>query len=400
MARQLRRSWLDAYLDYMSSTENPTEFNLWSGVSAISSALKRRVFIWRNFVQFFPNQYIVLVGPPGIGKGSAIHPALAIVNAADAVNFLSDKITAEKIIARLADGFTKIVPSATGNLGTLNIQQDHTATIVSKELPVFLSSSEWMHALLCQLWDENTFEYETKNKGSYKIENMCVGLLAGCVPDFIRMLSTNTMAAITGGFTARTIFVYATEKSKLVSGGWGKPGVNLNKLKDELINDLTHITKLEGEFHFDPSAKALWDAKYAEHNKHDEFESDVTANFKSRLSSHIIKLSMTISIAECDTLMITASHLQRAMTMLEEVRDRVDIVFRSVGESPIAVGQERVRRYIFKRGLTDRSSILAATYKDVTDDQLTQIIYTPLHSGHIMEETQGSKILYKSLDSD
>jgi len=72
---------------------------------------------------------------------------------------------------------------------------------------------------MCQLWDENTFEYETKNKGNYKVTNMCVGMLAGCVPDFIRMLSRDSMAPITGGFTARTIFVYATEKSKLVPGG-------------------------------------------------------------------------------------------------------------------------------------------------------------------------------------
>jgi Protein of unknown function (DUF3987) len=399
VARQLRKSWLDAYLEYTTDTENPESFNLWAGVSAISASLKRKVFIWRNFIQFFPNQYIVLVGPPGIGKGSAIHPSINIVNEVKSVNYLSDKITAEKIIAKLADGFTKITASATGNLASMSFTQDHTATILSKELPVFLSSSEWMHSLLCQLWDENTFEYETKNKGSYKVDNMCVGMLAGCVPDFIRMLSTNAMAAITGGFTARTVFVYATEKSKLISGGWGKPSININRLKDQLINDLDHISKLEGEFTLDANALALWDAKYSGHNAHDEFESDVSSNFKSRLSSHIIKLAMTVSIAECDNLVITELHLDRAMRMLEAIRDEVDIVFRSIGESPLAVSQERVRRFIFKQGQASREEILRINYRHITDEQLTSILMVLLHSGHIQETTQGSKTAYLSLDS-
>jgi len=395
MPRLLQKSWLDSYLDYIDSTENPGNYSLWCAISAISASIKRRVYIWRNFVQYFPNQYIVLVGPPGIGKGASIHPVTAIVNEAGAVNYLSDKITAERIIQKLADGFTKIQTSATGTMGMVNFSQDHTATILSKELPVFLSSSEWLHSLMCQLWDENTFEYETKNKGSYKITEMCVGLLAGCVPDFIRMLSRDSMAPITGGFTARTIFVYATEKSKLVPGGWGKPQISTNQLKDQLVNDLNHIMALEGEMFFDKSALALWDKKYGEHNKKGDFDSDVSANFKSRLSSHIIKAAISVSLSESDTLIITESQLRRAIELVEEVRNQVDIVFRSVGESPLAVGQERVMRYVEMQGIATREDILHHNFRHMTDEQLTQILYTLLHSGIVEEYTQGHKSGYK-----
>jgi hypothetical protein len=337
------------------------------------------------------------VGPPGIGKGASIHPVTAIVNEAATVNYLSDKITAERIIQKLADGFTKLQPtmSVGAAVGSVMFQQDHTATILSKELPVFLSSSEWLHALLCQLWDENTFEYETKNKGSYKVTGMCVGLLAGCVPDFIRMLSRDTMAPVTGGFTARTIFVYATEKSKLVPGGWGKPQVSINKLKDDLVNDLSHISQIEGEMKFDGNALRLWDQKYGEHNKKGDFDSDVSANFKSRLSSHIIKTAITISISESDSLLITEPQLSRAIGLIEEVRNQVDIVFRSVGESPVAVAQERVMDFVKKHGLVSREEILRYNFRHMTDEQLSLIIYTLTHCGILLEETQGSKLLYK-----
>lgn len=401
MARLLKKPWLEAYLDYIDGTENPTDFNLWSGISAISASLKRRVYIWRNFVQYFPNQYIVLVGPPGIGKGASIHPVTDIVNEAGTVNYLSDKMTAERVIQKLADGFVKMQPTAStngaGGLTTVSFQQDHTATILAKELPVFLSSSEWLHALLCQLWDEHTFEYETKNKGSYKITELCVSMLAGCVPEFIRMLSRDNMAPITGGFTARTIFVYATEKSKLLPRGWGKPLTNINQLKDELVNDLSHIASLQGEMHLDNQALALWDSKYKEHNAAGDFDSDVSTNFKSRLSSHIIKASITISISESDSLVVTASQLQRAIDIIERIRDKVDIVFRSVGESPLAVSQNRVLDFLQIKGVASREDILRHNYRHMTDDQLTQIILVLTRGGMIQEITQDHKTKYESL---
>src|SRR5215831_220091 len=398
MPRLLKKPWLEAYLDYIDGTENPTDYNLWSGISAISASLKRRVYIWRNFVQYFPNQYIVLVGPPGIGKGASIHPVTDIVNEANTVNFLSDKITAERIIQKLADGFTKVQPSVNvnGGLATVQIQQDHTATILSKELPVFLSSSECLHSLMCQLWDENSFEYETKNKGAYKITDMCVGMLAACVPEFIRSLSRDSMAPITGGFTARTIFVYASEKARLIPGGWGRPIKQITQLRSELVNDLIHISSLQGEMYLSPAALILWDYKYKEHNAKADFDSDASANFKSRLSSHIIKTAIAISISESDSLIVTDSQLARAIAIVERIRDKVDIVFRSVGESPLAVSQDRVLDYIEKQGITDRESILRYNYRHMTDEQLTQIILVLVRGGFIRETTQDHKTKYEA----
>lgn len=398
MPRLLKKPWLEAYLDYIYGTENPIEYNLWSGISAISASLKRRVYIWRNFVQYFPNMYIVLVGPPGIGKGASIHPVTDIVNEASTVNYLSDKITAERIIQKLADGFTKAQPSVStnGGLTTVSIIQDHTATLLSKELPVFLSSSEWLHALLCQLWDEHSFEYETKNKGSYKVTEMCVGMLAACVPEFIRSLSRDAMAPITGGFTARTIFVYATEKARLIPGGWGRPVQNITQLKKDLINDLQHIASLDGEMVLDQAALQLWDAKYKEHNAKGDFDSDVSANFKSRLSSHIIKTAITISVSESDSLIVTRDQLARAIQLIEQVRDKVDIVFRSIGESPLAVSQDRVLDYVQRQGVASRESILRYNYRHMTNDQLTQILLVLVNGGFLTEGTQDHKTVYIS----
>src|SRR5882672_2251774 len=110
MPRLLTESWLDVYVKYarLINTEPPIDWQFWSGVSALTSSLKRNVYFWYRGIQFFPNQYIVLVGPPGIGKGSAINPATDIAEAAGAANFFRDSVTAEKVIERLANGFLKV----------------------------------------------------------------------------------------------------------------------------------------------------------------------------------------------------------------------------------------------------------------------------------------------------
>lgn len=397
MPRLLQKSWLDSYLDYIDNTENPRDYNLWAAISAISSSMKRNIYIWRNFVQYFPNQYIILVGPPGIGKGSAIHPVIKIVKEAGLVNYLSDKITAEKIIEKLAVGFAKAMPavSPTGQGTLFTIGQDHTACILAKELPVFLSSSEWMHSLLCQLWDENTFEYETKNKGSSFIKDMCVSMLAGCVPDFIRKMSRDALAPVTGGFTARTIFVYATEKAQLLPEGWGRPQGTTSQLYDMLLNDLKHISRLSGEMRLSIDAQRLWNQTYAIHNKQGELDTDAAANFKSRISAHVIKTAMSVSVAEADDLVITKAQLERAITYVETVRDKVDVIFRAVGESPLAVIQDKVITLLEDQGILARDTILRRLYRHTTDDQLTQVLFTLERSNMVILQTIGDKTVYK-----
>lgn len=397
MPRLLQKSWLDSYLDYQANTENPREYNLWSGISVVSSALKRQVHIWYRQFQLYPNQYVILVGPAGIGKGSAINPAVAIAEEAGVINYIKDKITPEQLIEKLTTGFAKTVPTAAGS-NTVSITTDHTAGILALEFPVFLASHDSMHSLLCAFWDQSKFTYETKNKGRYSVDNLSVSLIGGCVPDFVRSLSRDRMAPITGGFTARTIWVYATERFQYIADQFDAPSTNTKKLKDDLVNDLKHIATLNGVITLDDKAKKLWASVYQQHNaKQTQFDSDATSTFRSRISTHIVKTAIAISVSESDSLCITEPQLARAIEIVEKVRDKIDIVFRCIGESPVAVSQDRIRSYIEEVGLVSRSALLKHFYRDVTDEQLTVVLYTLEQAGIIEPIQQGNKFYYKSL---
>lgn len=332
------------------------------------------MYIYYHGIKFFPNQYVILVGPPGLGKGSSIIPATKLVKEAGTANYLSDRITAERIIEKLADGFTHPVLNVTNGTASALAMKEHTACILAKELPVFLGSSDWMLPLLCQLWDENEFEHQTKNKGNKFIKDMCVSMLGGCVPDYIRKLTKDTLAPVTGGFTARCIFVYATKKAKLISDGWGCPNGDKHRLFDGLVEDLKYLSRVSGELFLDDEAKRTWNQMYGAYGNPSEFESDALANFKSRIPSHVIKAAISISLSESDNLIITNSQLQKAIQLIEEVRDNVDVTFRAVGESPLASAQDRVMRFIEQRGVCSQREILKYNHRHITDEQLTAIL--------------------------
>src|SRR3954464_3732155 len=143
MPRKLARRWVDEFIDYLKESEAPANFIYWSAISCLSGSLKRKVYMQHGLERWYANQYIVLVGPPGVGKGRAISPGIHITKSANTVNFLSDRITAEKIVDRLAVGFPTTIPSPTGT-GNNVVTTESSATIVSKELPNFLSASDWM----------------------------------------------------------------------------------------------------------------------------------------------------------------------------------------------------------------------------------------------------------------
>jgi hypothetical protein len=380
-------------MEYSNGMESPREWLLWSGISALSSSLKRNCYLWYRGIKFYPNQYIILVGPPGIGKGEAINRGYDLAFNAKSINYIKDWHTPQEILEELSDGFGSINLKL-GQIITTNVTKDHTCCIIAGELAVFLQNYDNMHSLLCAWWDQNKFDYKTKNKGKHVIEDMSVSLLGGCVPDYVRSLSKDRLAPITGGFTARTIFVYATEKFQLVENNFGMPVQNISQLRTELINDLKHISNLQGELTISKDAEKLWQKVYRIHNERGVNDSDASQNFKSRISSHIIKTAIATSISESDSLVITRDQLQRAISYVEGVRDKVDIVFRSVGESPIAVIQDKLLTHIDTVGMMYYKSIVKFMYRDATTDQLLQVLTVLKGANLIIEKLDTKGLVY------
>ena len=391
MPRKLKKSWIVAYTEGIDEfTEAPTAYCIWAAIAVVGATLKKKIWRKRGVYTIYPNQYIVLTGPPGIGKGEAIHPVFNIAKELKLINVISDRITAPKIIDRMAQGFAPIGAGINLN-GSVTLQKDSSAVLFSTELQSLLTSSDWMLQFLCDAWDKNEYEYDTKNSGTSNITGMCTSLIGACVPEYIRKLNKDAVAAINGGFTARSIFVYAENPSKRLPD---PPPIEAStkgkKLLQDLKDDLVEISMLKGEMKISLQAQKIWQAFYIG-IKIEDNDSDVVMHFKRRMPVHVLKLAMIFSAAYSNSMEIAMEDMLNAIKCLRDVLSNLDKAFRGVGESELAESSSKIQGFIERKGITSRSEILTNMHRHITPENLDRVISLLANIGAIRFKQQGTQ---------
>jgi hypothetical protein len=386
-------------LDYVNSIEDvseaPLQFHIWSAVSVIGAVLKRNIWVDYQTYTIYPNHYIVFVGPPGVGKGSAIHPAHEFAKESGLVNYMGDRATAPRIIEKLMQGFSAPLKVAGGQI--VASVKDSTTTLMATELHVLLSSSEWMLDFLCDSWDRGSYDYDTKNKGSYTVKDMGISLIGGCVPDYVKRISRDKTATITSGFSARTIFVYAKKPSKTLLWGQKYRG---NPVKAPYIkvlqSELARISQLQGEFKLDTMALDLWNS-WKPTLTSTEDDTDVYRNFKARQHVHVLKLAMILSAADSISPpnTINRAKLAAAIRYIDEIADGVDEIFRGVGESDISSALARLELYIERKGEVSYSELLNDNMRFIDHDDVVRVLKILELTGFLTQTVVGTGFVYK-----
>lgn len=388
--RKLKGSWINEYIKYYApASEAPYQYLYWSAASIIGASLKRNVWVDRGTFKCYPNHYVVLVGHPGIGKGSAINPAIGLLKEAGTANIVSDRVTIEYILEKLAKGFPAQTLLPGGGVAFTN---DATCLISAPEMQVFATASQATLSILTDLWDNKTtpWDYGTKTQGKYLINNPTINLLGGTTPEWL--VSAIPQSAVSGGFTRRVNFVYAKNRAQRIA--W--PQVqNHSSIYQEMIDDLRTMATLQGEVKFDKQARKIFEDFY--HSREcetSEWDDEATASYKTTKAIHAIKLATVLTIAERDSLVITETNIVDAIRAVSEVESTISLVFRAVGESDLAVACDRVLRFLEIKGLAQRSDILRANWRHISHNDLDIILATMMQAGMIVEHNQGNKVLY------
>lgn len=319
-------------------------------------------------------------------------PAIAMIKEAGTANILSDRITMEYVLEKLSKGFPKFHPSATppvgGQIQALKLGIESTALLVSTELSVFITASQFSLTALTDLWDskEGIYQYGTRGKGEFHINSPCVSLLGGSAQEWL--VKSVPGDAVGGGFTRRVNFVFASKKDRKVP--WPTNGVNITPW---LIDDLRQMSLLRGEFSFTKGARLLFE-DYYNASEADEFDDEATAVYKTSKWANATKLAQVISVSRNDSLVINEQDMSLAIEKTEEVTKDLRVVFRAVGESELVSSTDKVIRFLEVRGYASRQEILATNWRHITSNELDVIIATLREAGMLLERTVGNKTLY------
>ena len=123
--------WIEAFVRYTDNTEPPESYRRWVAISTMASALQRKCKLEWGSEVFFPNMYIVLVGPPAARKGTAMRTGKDLLDQIG-IAVSADESSRQKLVKSLQE----MGVADQDDLGRINFHS--SMTLYSSELTVFL----------------------------------------------------------------------------------------------------------------------------------------------------------------------------------------------------------------------------------------------------------------------
>ena len=324
-------NWIKGYVEYTKHMEAPDLFHMWTAIGTIAGALRGKVWIDMGYFKWKPNFFIVLVAPPGVvSKSTTLGVGMSFLREVESVHFGPDSVTWQALTESFVEA-QEIVKDV-GPMASL--------TIAASELGTFLDPrNREMIDVLCDLWDGRNVPWKrrTKGEGISEIKNPWLNFLGCTTPGWLE--ENFPEYAIKGGFTSRTVFVYADTKRKLIA----YPGLKMDEFKNEfailrrhLIHDLRNISTISGQYYLSPQAFKWGHEWYETHWKessHGHIDKETHGGYLARKQTHIHKTAMVLAAATSNEMVITPRHLEQADFLVTQLEDQMINVFRHISDN-------------------------------------------------------------------
>jgi len=358
-------------------------------MATIASVLERKCFLEWGEITFFPNMYIILVGPSGARKGTAMNVAARMLREIGKTKMAAEATTREALIRALKEAEEQDVDPTTGE-----VSYHASLTIFSEELTVFLGYHNLDLISDLNNWYDcrDHWTYRTKNMGTDDILGVWVNLMGATTPDLIR--SALPLDAIGGGFSSRVIFVYEEKKGKTVAD----PFLTENdlELRNRLINDLNRIHALKGRFKITEEMLSKWVAWYTYQDENPPFTDPAFQGYVGRRATHLLKMCMILCASCRHDMLITGDIFDRAVGLLEATENKMIKTFSGMGKSPRSEVVNSVMETIALEGTIEVKELLRRHIADVQDmKEFSAIIATLKKVGYVHHDTSNDTISYK-----
>lgn len=300
--------------------------------------MERKVWSHPNKGILYPNQYIVLVGPPGTGKSQIISRVEYFLRKVPGVHVAPSSVTTASLVDTL-------VASECTFLNPVFVKYN-SSQVVASEFQNFLPAYETSFmGMLTKFYDCETYE-ERRRTGKnphIRIDFTQLSILAGTTPSYLNTLLPE--GAWDQGFTSRTIFIYA-EKSRAGGNPFAEKDLQEEReLTEDMENDLKNIYLQKGQMFWEREVQIAlgnWIAggeqPVPEHNR--------LLHYNSRRSAHIIKLGMIARMARTNEGKVSMEDLDTAMSWLLEAESFMPDIFRSMATTPESRSMEDAKFFI------------------------------------------------------
>ncbi len=342
-------SFLYKYLEYSTDNEAPDMFHVWSGYTCIASAVSRRVWLPFGDEAIFPNVYVMLVGNAGNGKSHALRKAKRLLSELPSVPMARSVETPEGL-CRFMGGDKQATPPIESPVAFItkwadgHLREVHPMTIVANEFINFISQNQagWMN-LLNDIYDEDRYEYRTKNKGEDCLLGPYICLLGALTTDVSADLQKAKI--ISTGFARRTLFQFGERK-------WHDPHAipsyddNKKAARAFCVDHLKQLTTLNGAFTWLKECQDWWVTWYNQHSVQVPKQTPQLQSWFASKPMQVIKIAMLTCLSESLDLVLKVEHFQTALAYLAELEKGLARIFGGVGRNELAAVAMTILNYL------------------------------------------------------
>lgn len=333
-------SFLSDYAIVTQNNESPPSYHLFSGLVALSSIVSGKVWFDLGLFSIRPNIYVILTGPPGVKKTTAMSIAKRLIRQLGDVIPLAAECQTKEAFTQDMSTYSRPCVVEEGQVPNNFAPLDEAKskflyspiTICVTEFSQFVGTSNAGHMLdfLTAIYDEEIYTNSTKGRGKDFIPMPYVTFLACTVPDWITARLKDDV--ISGGFSRRAIFVYESHTDLRIP---------IPKVTDEMseawirvVQKAKQIQTIKGPFAWGPGAEDFYCDWYINLPRP---EDPMLSNWYNSVHIQMLKLSMLISASEWESgqPFISVESMQMAISLLKEIEQNIPKVFKGVGRNEL-----------------------------------------------------------------
>lgn len=338
----------------LDKSEAPANYHRWACSSIIGALLGRQVHLPFGASRIFPNQYIMLMGPPACKKGTVINIAKNLLSGAGYQRFAADRTSKERFLIDM-----KTMDTMEEDLELLTFDAPAETYVMAGEFVDFIGQGDVGFMMtLTNLWDNlSTYEHKKITGKSVTVHEPTVNVLGGSTAT--TFLIAFPPEALGTGALSRIVLINGEGSGNKVA--WPEPLDELQRAI--LIARLRDIKDtIKGPMSITEEAKKIGGEIY---NKGVQVEDNRFAHYMQRRHIHMIKLAMVIACSNLSTV-VSEKDIVRSNTMLAMAEKKMPKALGEFGSSKYSDVTDKVLTYLNGRMKPATSSDLwKVVHKDL-----------------------------------
>lgn len=337
-------NFIDGFLRYTDGKGSPELFRLWTAIFLVGAAMERKCWMRTAKGQWFPNQYLLLVGDAGVGKSLCTSLAYGLLeemrSPEQPFHIAPTSVTKASLVDALAAAERRVVRP----MENPAVNQFNSVTIIPNEFGVFLHSWEGdFMATLTDLWDNGRYaETRRTSKINIDIRHGQLSLFSATTPAHLQRLLPE--GAWEEGFMSRCLIVYSGE---IIYTDIFMELDDDAETRKNLVADLRNIYSNWGQFELTEGFRnsyTLWMKSGAQPKPdHPKLQS-----YNIRRGSHLLKFAMIASMAESSSLVVSEDHFHEALNWMIQLESFMPDVFKSLKTGGDSAAMEECWHYAYQ----------------------------------------------------